>query len=287
MTTRFQKRIEFNYPADIPFWIAKEICKEAKRIINKNVNYRVSELEDEKGKFCQCVLNDEDNQSAQQMQNTILTWLDTYNIEMFNINIHSVNFFAEKIIEENTDVDVLYYTYTTGKYETMLLAIGNDRNEFIETIKEEQERFIFSSAPLVLCLILIGKMATKINKNDLKLIPNGKDTLVHPSGPFAEKFYEEFSSLYKIFYTETIEERDLDDSTLDQICKSLSVRSAYWIVKRGKIILKGIYEDVKPVSDAIRKKIASFRQLKPELEEEEIAVEDVNESFLVEEEGPL
>ena len=273
--------IRLSIPQDIPKWIVIDMCRESRKLIKDMVKYRVDE--DSNGSL---IATFEGN-GAQFMNNQIREWIDTYVSETFSMTKQATEFFAVKICQEVADTNVLYYAFPISQYETRIIAIGDDREAFIEAIKEEQQKFLFVDSPMVLCLIIINKMSIKIPRENLKLIPSGKDTIVHPSGANAAQFYQEFYNKFTTFVTDQIREPSLDDKILTGICKEINSHDVYYSVYKKTIVMKGFAEDMLPIIEAIKKKIQTYKSRHSELEEDEVEIEDVHDEYLAAEAGEL
>lgn len=266
------KNFVFVFPEGITKWTAIELCKASKSLSDDKPFFDVQEIEENGKKLIKSTISKE---GARPMFERLREWMETFISETYKMPIGATTFLAEKILNENPDLDVFYNIIGVSKYETNVIVVGNDRKVFVDNLNEEKEKYLFVDAPKILCLIILNKMSIKLERTDLTIISGGKDTLVVPKGPNAIKFYKEFYDLFTKYGTKEINSTGISDMDLFNLCKEIKTDKVYYSARNGKVILKGFSNELTSFYEEVNEKI---KKIEDEREESEFKVEEDEEN---------
>ena len=109
--------------------------------------------------------------------------------------------------------------------------------------------------PIILVLELIKKIPVKLNADDIMLIACGQRTLILSQGEKADEFNTHFHRLYSSVITTELEFKEKPWFELKGFCKEIEMKGIFYSIINDKVILKGLPDDIKMFSDALKKKI--------------------------------
>ena len=109
--------------------------------------------------------------------------------------------------------------------------------------------------PIILVLELIKKIPVKLNEDDIMLIACGQRTLILSQGENADEFNSHFRRLCASVITTELEFKEKPWFELKGFCKEIEMKGIFYSIINNKVILKGLPEDIKLFSDALKKKI--------------------------------
>jgi len=110
--------------------------------------------------------------------------------------------------------------------------------------------------PIILVLELIKKIPVKLNEDDIMLIACGQRTLILSQGEKADEFNSHFRRLYSSVITTELEFKGKPWFELKGFCKEIEMKGIFYSIINDKVILKGLPNDIKMFSDALKKKIS-------------------------------
>lgn len=109
--------------------------------------------------------------------------------------------------------------------------------------------------PIILVLELIKKIPVKLNEDDIMLISCGQRTLILSQGEKADEFNSHFYRLYSSVITTELEFKEKPWFELKGFCKEIEMKGIFYSIINNKVILKGLPDDIKMFSNALKKKI--------------------------------
>ena len=165
--------------------------------------------------------------------------------KMFEMPNYALEFLAKEVIE-NHNFFVAYNVNYIDKYKSTIDVVGNDANGFISTIKKFEQKYYFD-VPQILSLIITDKVKVQMNlRKDLTLMSCGDHTIVYPTGPIAEEFYNEFKKQWEQLKDEHIDLEGLKDADLFKICEEIrkEIRDVYYYIKDSIVSIQGFEESI-------------------------------------------
>jgi len=247
MPNLFEKTQKFHFSRGMPLHFAIMLCKESQRMLcGITGKYSVKDTRSaiQEPSQLTAILSEV---GAKKMKENLEEIVQYAKFKKRPVSKYGLDFLAEKIMEEN-DYEVAYCISTCDdKHISRIDVYGNDGELFLNELDKYIEDYIFDSHQ-ILCKIVMGRMKCKIpeDSGELVFIACGNNTLVYPTGPKADEFYNEFLETFKSIKSIERDFPGQSDEELINICKDIrkSIKDVYCFIKKSTVFLKGFPDTV-------------------------------------------
>ena len=256
----------FTFRKGIPKFIAISLCLRARRhMSHQRVWFNVEDSYEEvvidgsfvERKEIQCIAYMSD-EGASQLKTNLEQIVKLKRSANFGLPLHALEFLS-KVIKQESGFDIDYFVERDGeKYKSRIEVFGIERDEFINTIREYQEKYQYN-IPQLLSVIVKDRMKCEIEREDLDIVPCGENSIVYPRGEKADDFYEEFNALFHSLDHKNVEFPGEKDEILKLACKEVQVKDVYYFIKNQVIKLKG-FENLELFASTISIKLEQIKK---------------------------
>ena len=146
-------------------------------------------------------------------------------------------------------------------FSSNITVFGENKADLLKEFKRVYDKYVFQDTPLVLSLILMGKVPTKMNKGETILVNNGRSTVIIPCSDDEEKnasFYNELFNLRSRCVEREIDTKKVENGAVHIMLKENSRKhnnKVFHFVGNGKVFLRGLPEDVEPFKKSLKDRL--------------------------------